>query len=142
MDEPPVFAMDMDTQEIKENPDDLLQDPRLNRGAGGDPALASLDIGIPMIAIDDDNEVDVNGNFRDSATATIDAGEINEGHMVDGLTYTLSGDGAGTKFDIVPATGQILTIDKLDYEAETSYVVTVTATDTTPAHGPLPPAPR
>ena len=131
MDEPPVFAMDMDTQEIKENPDDLLQDPRLNRGAGGDPALASLDIGIPVIAIDDDNEVDVNGNFRNSATATIDAGEINEGHMVDGLTYTLSGDGAGTKFDIVPATGQILTIDKLDYEAKNSYVVTVTATDTT-----------
>ena len=131
MDEPPVFAMAMDTQEIKENPDDPLQDPRLNRGAGGDPALATLDIGIPVIAIDDDNEVDANGNFRNAATPTIDPGEINEGHMVDGLTYTLSGDGAGTKFDIVPATGQILTIDKLDYEAKNSYVVTVTATDTT-----------
>ena len=131
MNEPPVFAMDMDAREIKENPDDLLQDPRLNRGAGGDPALASLDIGIPVIAIDDDNEVDVNGNFRNAAEPAIDAGEINEGHMVDGLTYKLSGDGAGTKFDIVKATGQILTIDKLDYEAKNSYVVTVTATDTT-----------
>ena len=47
---------------------------------------------------------------------------------IDGLTYTLSGAGAGT-FDIVPATGQILTTQKLNYEAKNSYVVTVTATD-------------
>ena len=121
--EPPVFAMDMDTQEIKENPDDLLQDPKLNRGTGGDPLLASLDVGIPVIAVDDDNEVDANDDFP-----TLTSTEINEGHMVDGLTYTLSGADA-KPFHIVPATGQILTLEKLDYEAKQAYTVTVKATD-------------
>ena len=45
------------------------------------------------------------------------------------MTYTLSGAGAGTTFEIVPATGQILTKEKLNYEAKNSYVVTVMATD-------------
>ena len=49
--------------------------------------------------------------------------------MVDGLTYTLSGADAGL-FHIVPATGQILTLEKLDYETKSEYNVTVTATDT------------
>ena len=49
--------------------------------------------------------------------------------MVDGLTYTLSGADAGP-FHIVPATGQILTLEKLDYETKSEYNVTVTATDT------------
>ena len=124
--EPPVFALDEDTQGIKENPDDLLQDPRLNRGVGGNPAVGSLDVGIPVIAVDDDNEVDANDNFPDFNDAPA---EINEGHMVDGLTYTLSGADAEA-FDIVPATGQILTVEKLDYETKDEYNVTVTATDT------------
>ena len=55
--------------------------------------------------------------------------EINESHRVDGLTYTLSGADAGP-FHIVPATGQILTLEKLDYETKSEYNVTVTATDT------------
>ena len=125
--EAPVFAEDEDTLEIKENPDDPLQDPRLNRGIGGNPTVADPDVGIPVIAIDDDNEVDADGDFPE-----LDAGEINEGHRVDGLTYTLSGAGAGP-FHIVPATGQILTMEKLDYEdpnnTDHAYTVTVTATD-------------
>ena len=47
---------------------------------------------------------------------------------VDGLTYTLSGTDAA-HFHIVPATGQILTMEKLDYEAKDEYKVTVKATD-------------
>ena len=44
------------------------------------------------------------------------------------MTYTLSGTDAGY-FHIVPATGQILTKVKLDYEAKNEYKVMVTATD-------------
>ena len=124
--EPPVFAEVEDTleMEIKENPDDPVQDPKLNRGVGGNPTVANPDVGIPVIAIDDDNEVDANNDFPELTPA-----EINEGHMVDGLTYTLSGADAGL-FDIVRATGQILNRVKLNYETKTEYNVTVTATDT------------
>ena len=48
--------------------------------------------------------------------------------LIDGLTYELSGPGSGP-FHIVPATGQILTMEKLDYETKNEYNVTVKATD-------------
>ena len=50
------------------------------------------------------------------------------------MTYTLSGADAAP-FHIVPATGQILTREKLDYEAKNEYKVTVKATDTTDPDG-------
>ena len=137
--EPPVFAEDEDTLKIKENPDDPVEDPKLNRGVGGNPTVADLDVGIPVIAVDDDNEVDTDDNFSDPAGNDPDSDEINGGHMVDGLTYTLSGADAG-QFHIVPATGQILTLEKLDYETKSEYNVTVTATDTGhPSTGAGPP---
>ena len=46
----------------------------------------------------------------------------------DNLTYTLSGTEA-VSFDIVAATGQLLTKAPLDREAKSTYTVTVTATD-------------
>ena len=46
----------------------------------------------------------------------------------DALTYMLGGDDAGS-FDINPGTGQLMTKAPLDYEAKSSYSVTVTATD-------------
>ena len=46
----------------------------------------------------------------------------------DTLTYTLVGTDAAS-FDIDPATGQLMTVAALDYEAKASYVVTVTASD-------------
>ena len=46
----------------------------------------------------------------------------------DTLTYRLSGNDAGS-FDIDPATGQISAKMKLDREAKSSHMVTVTATD-------------
>ena len=48
--------------------------------------------------------------------------------LIDGLTYELGGTDAAS-FDIVKATGQILAKEKLDYEIEDEYKVTVTATD-------------
>ena len=46
------------------------------------------------------------------------------------LTYSLSGTDAGY-FTIVPATGQVKTMMKLDYETKNSFSVVVTATDPT-----------
>ena len=46
----------------------------------------------------------------------------------DTLTYKLSGTDAPS-FSIVPASGQIQTKAALDYEAKSTYTVTVTATD-------------
>ena len=46
----------------------------------------------------------------------------------DSLTYTLGGDDAAS-FDIVGATGQLRTKAALDYEAQSSYSVTVSVSD-------------
>ena len=46
----------------------------------------------------------------------------------DTLTYSLAGDDAG-HFGIESGTGQILTKDPLDYDAQGSYLVTVQVTD-------------
>ena len=46
----------------------------------------------------------------------------------DPLAYTLEGADAAS-FDIDPATGQLMTLDALDYETKASYSVTVTASD-------------
>ena len=69
-------------------------------------------------------------NIGDPVTATdADAG--------DTLTYTLGGDDAAS-FDIIPSSGQIRTQTNvsysiLDFEAKSTYKVTVTATDTSNA---------
>ena len=131
--EAPVFSEDTDTLEISENPDDPQKEPDgylVNRGVGipaaNFPAAPNLDFGIPMVAQDDDNTFttqDYTGN------ANADTGrEQNPIQLIDGLTYKLSGADAA-HFDIVPATGQILTKKKLDHETEREYNVTVTATD-------------
>ena len=46
----------------------------------------------------------------------------------DTLTYALVGTDAAS-FNIGSATGQLMTLAVLDYEAKTTYMVTVTATD-------------
>ena len=48
--------------------------------------------------------------------------------LIDGLIYELSRADAAP-FHIVPATGQILTLEKLDYEAKNEFDVRVKATD-------------
>ena len=130
--EAPEFSETTDTLEIKENPDDPQKEPTatrgalylLNRGVGKPsanlPIAPNLDVGIPVSASDGDN------------TATFPIGGYAETpavrDRVDGLTYTLSGTDAA-HFHIVPATGQILTLEKLDYESKNEYNVTVKATD-------------
>ena len=128
--EAPVFSETTDTLEITENPDDPEKEPPsaagylylLNRGVGKPaanlPAAPNLDVGIPVVAVDDDSL----GTFR------IGGYEDTTRDRIDGLTYTLSGTDAA-HFHVVPATGQILTMEKLDYEAKDEYKVTVKATD-------------
>ena len=130
--EAPEFAESTDTLMITENPDDPEKEPPavpgyeylLNRGVGKPaanlPAAPNLDVGIPVAAADDDSTATFPiGSYTDATTRD----------RIDGLTYTLSGTDAGY-FHIVPATGQILTKIKLDYEAKKNeYKVTVTATD-------------
>ena len=133
--EAPWFAESTDTLEITENPDDPEKEPPaahsylylLNRGVGKPaanlPAAPNLDVGIPVAAADDDSTATFPvGGY------TEDPDVIGNRDRIDGLTYTLSGTDAGY-FHIVPATGQILTKVKLDYEAKDEYKVTVTATD-------------
>ena len=129
--EAPIFSETTDTLEIKENPDDPEKEPPraagfeylLNRGVGKPaanlPEAPNLDVGIPVTAVDDDSTGTFPvGGYTDTTTRD----------RIDGLTYTLSGTDAA-HFHVVPATGQILTLEKLDYEAKKEYKVTVTATD-------------
>ena len=70
--EVPVFSETTDTLEITENPDDPEKEPPsaagylylLNRGVGKPaanlPAAPNLDVGIPVVAVDDDST----GTFR------------------------------------------------------------------------------
>ena len=67
------------------------------------------------------------GPLSASAVYTNDIATERQG--TDGLTYTLSGTDKAGYFHVVPATGQILTLEKLDYEAKKEYKVTVKATD-------------
>ena len=130
--EAPMFSDTMQPLQITENPDDAEKEPPLaagylyllNRGAGipspaTPPAAPNLDVGLPVVAIDDDN----NG---DDPIPTADTGSPVQ--LPDAVKYELSGADAGY-FDIVPATGQILTVKKLDYEDKKEFKVTVKASD-------------
>ena len=132
--EAPVFSRTLEILQISENADDPDKEPPaastylylLNRGAGKPaanlPATPNLDLGVPVVAVDDDSSSTFAIGGYTEGTSIID--------RIDGLTYELSGTGAGP-FHIVPATGQILTSEKLDYEIQDEYDVTITATDTT-----------
>ena len=130
--EAPMFSDTMQPLQITENPDDPEKEPplapaflyQLNRGAGipspaNPPAAPNLDVGIPVVAIDDDN----NGT---DPIPTADTGSPVQ--LPDALVYELMGPDVDY-FDIVEATGQILTVKKLDYEAKNEFMVTVKATD-------------
>ena len=124
--EPPVFSEEAFTLRIKENADTVHNEPTpergplylVNRGVGipghNLPVAPNLDVGTPMAAGDDDN-----------TGTTPDAGD-----HIDGLTYELMGSADVLEaFDIVEATGQILSQKKLDHEKESTYEVKVKATD-------------
>ena len=129
--EAPVFPETPNELDIAENADDLQKEPRgdgpdrylVNRGVGEPngiaPTAPNLDVGIPIVAKDDDST----STFAIPDTAT-------DVDRIDGLTYKLDGTAdALAAFDIVPATGQILTLKKLNHEIKGSYNVKVTATD-------------
>ena len=142
--EAPVFSEDMDDLTISENPDDPQKQPPLaatelyllNRGVGKPaenlPAAPNLDVGIPMVARDDDNTF-VTQNYTTLGATPRDPTLVygpttRPVQLIDGLTYTLSG-ADDENFHVVPATGQILTLKKLDYENKSEHNVRVTATD-------------
>ena len=132
--EAPMFSDTTQPLQITENPDEAEKEPPLtggdnlylyllNRGAGipspaNPPAAPNLDVGLPVVAIDDDNNGD----------DPITEGDPSPVQLPDAVTYELSGADAGY-FDIVPATGQILTVKKLDYEDKKEFKVTVKAED-------------
>ena len=86
------------------------------------------------------SEINVAPVFTDGTTTTLSiaentAADTNIGSPVsatdannDTLTYSLSGTDAAS-FDIISTTGQLKTKVALDYEAKTSYSVTITVTD-------------
>ena len=129
--EAPMFSDTQQPLKITENPDDPEKEPPLaaaylyllNRGVGipspaNPPAAPNLDVGLPVVAVDDDN----------NGTDPITGGDASAVQLPDAVTYELSGADAGY-FDIVRATGQILTVKKLDYEDKNEFKVTVMATD-------------
>ena len=142
--EAPMFSETTDDLEISENPDDPEKEPPsaakelylLNRGAGipspaNPPEAPNLDLGIPVVAVDDDNTFTATDYTGDGIGRNLDQPYSDTNRpvqLIDGLTYELSGPGSGP-FHIVPATGQILTMEKLDYETQKEYNVTVKATD-------------
>ena len=146
--EKPVFPKTTDTLDIWENPDDPEKEPTsergylylLNRGVGKPaanlPAEPNLDVGIPMVAVDDDNTFTIR-DYTGTDYGRTGATNNRPTQLIDGLTYELSGADAGP-FHIVPATGQILTGEKLDYETKKTYNVTVKATDPWGLSGSIP----
>ena len=158
--EAPVFSKTADALDISENADDPNKEPPLaagylyllNRGAGkpaaDKPESPHLDVGIPMVAVDDDNTWtarDANGAAKDYTGGGISRGASNAPYsatvrpiqLIDGLYYELVNADA-VPFHIVPATGQILTLEKLDHEATSTYNVMVKATDPWGLYGTIP----
>ena len=140
--EKPVFSETTDALTITENPDDPEKEPPstardeylLNRGVGipspaNPPAAPNLDVGIPVIAADDDNTFTATNytSFTERNNDAAYSATNRPVQLIDGLTYELSGD--DDPFVIVPATGQILTTKKLDYETQKEYKVKVKAID-------------
>ena len=96
--EAPVFAKTTDTLEIWENPDDPEKEATagrwelylLNRGVGKPaanlPVEPNLDVGIPIVAVDDDNTwvaTNYTWRHRNGTRATRPV------QLIDGLTYDL-----------------------------------------------------
>ena len=102
-----------------------------------DDASDSIDVAITVTDVDENQPPAFDA---DTATRSVDentaAGENIGGPVMaaddDTLTYTLSGTDESS-FVIDESTGQLMTMANLDYETKTTYIVTVTATDTSEA---------
>ena len=143
--EAPVFTEEEFTLRIKENADDLHKEPTaergplylLNRGVGipgaNLPVAPNLDVGTTMAAGDDDS----------TSTFTIGGPtDMMDVDRIDGLTYELMGSADALEaFDIVRATGQILSQKKLNHELKPTYDIDrsrplTRGTPTTPSRSP------
>ena len=101
-------------------------------GGGGNTPSAVSDRQV-RAAPADNAKPSFRGNTATRSVAENAAADTNIGTPVtaadtDKLTYTLGGTDADS-FDIDETSGQLLTVDGLDYESKSSYSVTVTATD-------------
>ena len=114
-----TYPLKVKVLNVSENP--VFRISSSSRSREEDHGLESADTrgpdrpigGAPVTATDPDN--------TDAATDEIPA-------VADTLTYTLEGADAAS-FSIVPATGQLLTKDVLDYETKSAYSVVVKASD-------------
>ena len=100
-------------------------------GSGKSESMVSANAVSTVPAFDADTatrSVDENTAAGENIGAPVMATDADD----DMLTYTLSGTGASS-FDIDELTGQLMTMADLDYETETTYIVTVTAKDTSEA---------
>ena len=140
--EKPVFPKATDTRKINENPDDPNKEPDrylLNRGVGtpigrrpdsaqpgrwetGGRRGRRQQLRNPQDYTGDDF-IRGPGAYTETANP-----QIHPIQMIDGLIYELIGTDAAA-FEVVPATGQILTQEKLDYEIKNEYRFKVKATD-------------
>ena len=107
-------------------------------------ATASIEVTIKLTNVDEPPEIMVGAANQapafpgETATRTIEEGDAAEREIgapvtatdpeMDAITYTLEGTDAAS-FSINAGTGQLLTKASLDYETQTSYSVTVMATD-------------
>ena len=107
-----------------------------------DPSNASdrITVTITVTDVEEAPEFPSSEDGARSAAENTGTGE-NIGHPVaaededeDSLTYTLGGDDAAS-FDITASTGQLQTKGSLDYEAKSSYSVTVSVSDGYDAEG-------
>ncbi len=114
-----------------------------SKDAGGDADTAADDTVTVTITVSNEEEApefpDGEPGARSVAENT-EAGENIGGPVAavdddgDSLTYSLGGDDAAS-FDIVASSGQLLTKAALDYEAKSSYTVTVSVSDSKDAGG-------
>ena len=107
--------------------DEANRPPRFRAGGVDSDAGTMADTG--------DTATSAKRSIDENVTPTADPNPADVGMPVvaddpngDTLTYTLSGNDAGS-FKIGPASGQISAKMKLDKEAKSSHMVTVTATD-------------
>ena len=95
------------------------------------PKFPSSETGMREVAEDASAGTNINTMAANvGETDPVEATDANtDANTTDTLTYTLSGTDMAS-FDIDRESGQLETKAKLDYEAKSSYTVTVTATDT------------
>ena len=105
--------------------------PEFRAGGVDDEAATAVDSGAVVMSAKrsiDENVVPVVTDVPADNPANVGMPVAAYDPNDDKLTYTLSGNGAGS-FDINPSDGQISAKMKLDREAKSSHMVKVTATD-------------